>query len=388
MFCSAGQMTPGSPFTPAPPRAAERLLRWSLAPDERAAVLGDVQEEFAAIAETDHARAVRWYWRQTATSVGPNIARQVRNQWAEARHVIDEKDRRLRKRRLIGGLSWIGCWTLACGALAWAVPARAHDFLAYGLTVAIPGALFVLTYWYRPMPATSRRARHLFRIWLASSLLGGLHNEFGETVRQCLWMAMGLLYIWPQAMWPFRRALPVRAYSLRSPVVAYRGNTGLLAFGSVTVPPVPWSMSNVIVGRSVAPVDVKAAVDDVVPMVAVVLRVFTSRDSIRLFTVVNTVPEGLHGTLEIRRTTTNRVIATMPATVRPATPQAPFKQPRGTDPDSEPPLLPESPMSELDAVVSLSGLAVDNYMFSLIATNGEHTAEQDVDIRVWAGANW
>lgn len=47
-----------------PPDLAERLLRWSLADDERDAVLGDMQEEFAVIARVSPARAARWYWSQ------------------------------------------------------------------------------------------------------------------------------------------------------------------------------------------------------------------------------------------------------------------------------------------------------------------------------------
>ena len=131
-------MTPD--VVPTPPRWAERLLRWSLAPDERAAVLGDVQEEFAAIADHDPAQAVRWYWLQTLTSVVPNIARQIRNQWAEARQVINEEDQRARRRRLIGGASWTVLMGLVFGLLASRYPARADDWLEGGLLLASTGS--------------------------------------------------------------------------------------------------------------------------------------------------------------------------------------------------------------------------------------------------------
>jgi predicted permease len=63
-----------------PPRLAEWLVERSLPADtaELDAVLGDLAEEYA-----DHAarlgtgRASAWYWRQTLTSIGPNLHRRV-----------------------------------------------------------------------------------------------------------------------------------------------------------------------------------------------------------------------------------------------------------------------------------------------------------------------
>jgi hypothetical protein len=61
------------------PHRAERLVRWSLAPSERAAVLGDLEEEARTIAEDRGEYAARqWYWRQAARSVAPNLARRIR----------------------------------------------------------------------------------------------------------------------------------------------------------------------------------------------------------------------------------------------------------------------------------------------------------------------
>jgi hypothetical protein len=58
------------------PRLAERLLTWSLAPDERAAVLGDLAEEFSERADwTGGPAARRWYWRQALSSIPPNAHR-------------------------------------------------------------------------------------------------------------------------------------------------------------------------------------------------------------------------------------------------------------------------------------------------------------------------
>ena len=52
-----------------PPRSAERLMRASLSAEDRQAVLGDLHEEWAAIAAAQgDSAARRWYWRQALTS--------------------------------------------------------------------------------------------------------------------------------------------------------------------------------------------------------------------------------------------------------------------------------------------------------------------------------
>jgi hypothetical protein len=54
-------------------------MEWSLAPHERGAVLGDLEEGFANRAEAFGDRAATaWYWRQTLRSIGPNLLRRLR----------------------------------------------------------------------------------------------------------------------------------------------------------------------------------------------------------------------------------------------------------------------------------------------------------------------
>jgi predicted permease len=65
-------------MTERPPRAAEWLVERSLAADERDAVLGDLAEEHAEIAETAGAPAARaWYWHQALVSIPPNLHRRA-----------------------------------------------------------------------------------------------------------------------------------------------------------------------------------------------------------------------------------------------------------------------------------------------------------------------
>jgi len=60
-----------------PPRLAEWLVRRSTPDAERAAQLGDLEEEFRDRLATDGRGARRWYWRQTVRSVPSNLRRRL-----------------------------------------------------------------------------------------------------------------------------------------------------------------------------------------------------------------------------------------------------------------------------------------------------------------------
>ena len=195
-------------------------------------------------------------------------------------------------------------------------------------------------------------------------------------------MAVGLFtWLWPRAMWPFRRALVVRGFSVRSPVLtSFRRSA---SFGTVTVPPEPWGMSEPIVGRAEPPsLPSGYQTGGIVPLLPSAAKTFDSWESVRVFAVVNANPEGLHGTLELR-VRSGRLLGTVPAVVTPATPRLPYRFQYGIDPDSELPRLPDAPMSELNAVVSLAGLPPDQYTLRLTASNGEASSHQDTDITLF-----
>lgn len=70
----SGRLEGGGPSGgPAPPVWATRLHRLCADPERVQAQLGDLSEEFADRARSDHAGARRWYWRQVIASVGPNV---------------------------------------------------------------------------------------------------------------------------------------------------------------------------------------------------------------------------------------------------------------------------------------------------------------------------
>lgn len=61
---------------PRPPRLAQRLLAWLLAPADREPALGDLHEEYASILSRRGGWAARrWYWGQALQAVGPALRR-------------------------------------------------------------------------------------------------------------------------------------------------------------------------------------------------------------------------------------------------------------------------------------------------------------------------
>jgi macrolide transport system ATP-binding/permease protein len=67
-------------MTGRPPRFAEWLIAMTAPPEDRAAMTGDLSEEFDAIrADAGAASAARWYIRQALVSLGPNLARRFRS---------------------------------------------------------------------------------------------------------------------------------------------------------------------------------------------------------------------------------------------------------------------------------------------------------------------
>ena len=85
-----------------PPRLAERLLAIAVAdPDWRAAILGDLSEEFSAMHVRDPRRARRWYWRQ-ALGISLHYVRARLGRPAVTRPMIEQDS----PRAGLGGLLW------------------------------------------------------------------------------------------------------------------------------------------------------------------------------------------------------------------------------------------------------------------------------------------
>ena len=68
-----------------PPRVPRALVRWLAGRDDRAVIVGDLEEGFAQRAHTSRLAAVAWYWRQALTSI-PGA---VRLRWRRAGPLTD-----------------------------------------------------------------------------------------------------------------------------------------------------------------------------------------------------------------------------------------------------------------------------------------------------------
>jgi hypothetical protein len=247
---------------PVPPRA-ERLLRWSLSPLERPAILGDLQEEHAALAQTKGADAAgRWYWNQVLWSVAPNLWRRLQADPRRAAHF------RGGLRAMAVGAIWsicfffdsriTGSWWVVYGLFGLCqvlvalfykrleAPSRQRRIEKWSASLAICFFLLLVGYW-RPLPSS----------WLALGLLG-------------------LLLI--QALWP---RLPAEAGA--EVRVQPKPGVGLYpSLWSFELPAEPLGLSGLVLHRARA----ETARDARLPPVTID-RVFTSDVTLRVRTAVN-----------------------------------------------------------------------------------------------------
>jgi hypothetical protein len=368
-----------------PPSLAERVLRWSLPEAEQAAVLGDVQEEFAALAETrDRATADRWYWRQATTSVVPNLLRAFRQQIARISRIIDDADRRSRRRR-----RWVGAAVFALGVwISYLVANRRPDEWQDGLPFMGGGVLIALTGSYRAMSfaRTSRRGRIGSALMLLTLPFIAIEVGSGHSVSTSLvelrfgiYGLQILTWMWPQGTWPFHRPR-TDELSMRAPVLLRWKRD---QYETVTLPAQPSALSGVLVGRPIAAGTISAPTPSgVTPMAVSRDRVFSAGENLRLFAVINAPSESVTASLEIRRAMTGRLLGALPAVIRPGVPLLTKRQLFRLDPDDDPIAPPEVHASEIDASISLAGLTPDDYDLRLVLTTPDGTSYEHVEIEV------
>ena len=98
-----------------PPRAPRALVRWLAGRDDRAVIIGDLDEGFAQRAEASRVRARAWYWSQALASI-PSA---VRLRWRRAAPLVDlggDLRRALRLLRRQPGFAAAAIVTMALGA--------------------------------------------------------------------------------------------------------------------------------------------------------------------------------------------------------------------------------------------------------------------------------
>jgi hypothetical protein len=198
-----------------PPRVGERLLAWSLSHADRDVVLGDLQEEFAAMsAKSGSARAVAWYWTQTLTSIGPNYVRQISGNLHRRRSEELESDRMMRgsvRKVSLGMLSV----PIALWVLVWSSGQRedVSFVFAIGALSGYFGLLLFLDSFLpkRPMRVAAARRGQLFRwLWLFSAFgfftLYPAHPRLLRDLNRFELLAAAAVLFWPKHRWPIARA--------------------------------------------------------------------------------------------------------------------------------------------------------------------------------------
>ena len=98
-----------------PPRVPRALVRWLAGRDDRAVIVGDLNEGFARRAQTSRVRAIGWYWSQALTSIPAAVGLR----WRRAAPLADlggDFRRALRLLRRQPGFAAAAIVTMALGA--------------------------------------------------------------------------------------------------------------------------------------------------------------------------------------------------------------------------------------------------------------------------------
>ena len=359
-----------------PPRLAERLVQWSLSPEDRPAVLGDLDEEFDSISATlTVSEARRWYWRQAVTSAVPNAARRIRQGYLREYGTPEAREAQRRSRRF-------GFWLLVIGAGMMVASLPLHLPLANGEAVAGWGLLllaFSCLETGRPRrrkPGEGLVAFALLVAWFGA-LIVARASEYLAPMGFIAFYAV--IDLWPRAFWPMPvHRLPAR-YSVLTPIVHFRQPDGSLC-ATTTLSADPRAMDRPTLGLAEAmPIPAEDVVEGVVPLRPVLTRSFRADESIRLFSVINADPDRLNARLEVRAEPTGEVVRRVPISVTKATPKLPPPPPPWRDDEAR---LPKWPVSALDVVLPLQGLAPGKYGLRLVATEGTLTSSEDEEIVV------
>jgi hypothetical protein len=370
-------------MTSRPPALAERIVRASLAPVDRQAVMGDLQEEFAALeAQTGPAAASRWYWVQTATSFAPNLVRRLRHSWLLQRPEANSAEARRRRRmRQLG----VGLFALVLAGIAAArlTHRNVSDLLALAVPTVVFGLVMMGFSFFHDdyVRAESHFRSRLFATVMSVAYVSRFIGLISDGEVGGIFSATLLLLMWPGRLQRWRRET---VYAVRTPVIdGARWVYGDI-YGTTSVPVVPLGMSRPILGRArVEPIPADDAVAGITPMRMTIKRTFAPSDAIRLFAVVKAPAADITATLEIHAgerdgITRVRPVSVSPGTLRPPRPwpsyppRAPVKPPEDSNPS----------LAELDVTVPLAGLAPGPYVLRLVATDGALVTHEDTDIEV------
>ena len=349
---------------PNPPERAERLAKWSLAPWERPAVMGDLQEEFRDLAETvGEPAARRWYWRQAIESVWPNFMRRLktddqrRNRWWGSIALIANGCVMLittnlmlpphgsLERRLIP-VSWIVFG--AIGAVQAVVRKRLKAPTSQARTIAVyvgvTWVVCVVGVFFLPAPPRY-------------SLI-------------MLFSGVVVLEIWP--WWP--PDPPPAEFRVRPKTDAERSAGGLL---TITVPNAPLGMSGLVLAHACAPAD--AAVPSPILFYEPTLdRTFTPADAVRVYAAINLTGPSAQATVDVVDAI-GRVARTVQTTADAGLLRQIAKEWDELVDDD-----PAEHFGQVDVTLPLADLAPGPYRLRVTAKDAAHTSRQEESIVVRA----
>ena len=346
-------------MNPGIPRRSERLLRWSLSPLERPAILGDLEEEFASTeASRGLAEARRWYRRQVLRSVGANLWRRFQ----------DDDRRRVAAYRSLPtialGLLYVaeGLWSRS--------PKRPEALAAVGGVLAFLGvavlAAAILRKRIDPPPADRRVALSVLSGTVVAGLVVmSLDVLPPRNVWPLAWIAVAALAIWP---WP--------ATTRPSLHVAPKGSDAVAAsLWSTDVPSGPLALSGLVLHRAAERNAASAAGKLTPPIIA---RRFTSADRIRVRAVVNLADTVDEASLELLDRQGRQVWHAGTPLMRDRLVEIPASLDDIADRD------PAEHFGLVDTDVSFAGLAPGVYRLRVSVTDGTRTSSSDESLTVTA----
>jgi len=359
-----------------PPPLAERVLRWSLAPGDREAVIGDFQEEFEAIRETRGAAAARqWYWTQTAASLPSNVLRRIRGERLRLRSAESADDRASRRNVRHAALVMVGVGLVIGGAGLVMDQATGGAFLAFALVPLAFVLLFFglvlffnsLSPWPERDPVTrainQRRGQILWPLFLCWSFPDKIAPHAYQHV-VARWELVPLLagialMLWPQKYWIFGGFVPaILAPQVWSPFFSTRREADQRIYLPVDAPSGPAQIGDVIVTRGG---ESRIGIN----------RVFAAADTVRLFAPIGIGDAPVHVSVAVL--TAHDTVA---AEFQPVpTVSTPVEHPEWWR-------KPVPPTAQIDLAMPLHTFAPGNYRLAITATDGTAGCTKYADFRV------
>jgi len=334
-------------------------MRWSLAPWERAAVLGDLQEEARAIAAEKGLRtARRWYWRQAIVSLWPNVLRRFKG---------DDR----RREAFYASLTNLVLFGLALPVvLGETQPSLVHALYGIGLaTSLVSSSAPFFAKRLRPSvlgPGVKRNILRVTGVLIAGAFVAAL---FARSYPAIIFLAV-VGRVVPLLLAP-RDSTEPDAYVVSHASLNVPDRDRYLTW---RVPNEPAGLSDLVLCRTADAFDVAGPSADA----ATIQRRFSPEVTLRVCSAVNLTSAPTTVYVEIADSS-GRVVGSKPAEIRP--------EPLTEIPDNWDELADRDAATHFGAVderVSLGGLPPGSYTLRMTATAGDRGTIRTDQIEITA----